>query len=261
MRQYRAQRFFITVLLPVKFFFLPPFPPISFLFPLIPDLPVVCFSQSLIVLPPFNKPNQTIFTFSTGPQFSPPVFRLWNKCRLYFHEILWWHRLFFCIKAWRMGLNIGCINLLSGHLHGCMVVGWGGRGRRAPASRGESSTGGWHVTAVTVVWWWWGGVGGGAGRRLAAHPPWSNYATQPPVRPSSLTPATLRTVLISCQEDQLPSLTILRVHRRLHRPHHYPHLRHPFTYSPYPLSCRPGSLKSGYGIQVRRERRSAGRHC
>lgn len=73
---------------------------------------------------------------------------------------------------------------------------------RPSASWGDSSVGGWHVTAVTVL-------GGGevqAGRRLAA-PPDPIMPHSPPVRPSSLTPATLRTVLISCQEDQLPSHT------------------------------------------------------
>lgn len=75
---------------------------------------------------------------------------------------------------------------------GARVRGEGG----PPASWGDSSVGGWHVTA-----------GGGAGRRLAA-PPDPITPHSPPVRPSSLTPATLRTVLISCQEDQLPSHTI-----------------------------------------------------
>lgn len=74
-----------------------------------------------------------------------------------------------------------------------------GRGREPLASWGDSSAGGWHVTAVTVL------KGGGQATCCA---PWSNYATRPPVRPSSLTPTTRRTVLISCQEDQLPSFTI-----------------------------------------------------
>lgn len=123
--------------------------------------------------------------------------------------------------------NIGGIHLLSGHLHGCEGK---GRGREPLASWGDSSAGGWHVTAVTVL------KGGGQATCCA---PWSNYATRPPVRPSSLTPATLRMVLISCQEDQLPSLTIQ--HRWTFQPPHH----HTPTYtrhlSCYPLSCQPPS--------------------
>lgn len=138
--------------------------------------------------------------------------------------------------------NIGGIHLLSGHLHGCEEK---GRGREPLASWGDSSAGGWHVTAVTVL------KGGGQATCCA---PWSNYATRPPVRPSSLTPATLRTVLISCQEDQLPSLTI---QHRWTSPSH-PHL-HPAIWAAIrspanqPLKWL---VKSGYGIQVRKERRS-----
>lgn len=143
------------------------------------------------------------------------------------------------------GPNICSINLLSGHLHGCEGK---GRGREPLASWGDSSAGGWHVTAVTVP---------KGGRQATCCAPWSNYATQPPVRPSSLTPATLRTVLISCQEDQLPSLTI-RHHWTSPYPHHprHTHFKPPSRLLSAPL---PSSLlKSGYGIQVRRGRRSMG---
>lgn len=134
--------------------------------------------------------------------------------------------------------NIVSINLLSGHLHGCEGK---GRGREPLASWGDSGAGGWHVTAVTVL---------KGGRQTTCCAPWSNYATQPPVRPSSLTPATLRTVLISCQEDQLPSLTI---QHRWTSPLH-PHLHLP---SELPSALLPTSfLKSDYGMQVGRERRS-----
>lgn len=178
------------------------------------------FSQSRIFFPFLISWTKSFWLFTDS--FTLPSL---NKRRLYFHEILQWHRFYFCIKAWRMGPNIGGIRLLSGHLHGC--EGQGEKRKSAPpASWGDSSAGGWHVTAVTVL----EGEGGGQPGDLLR--PWSNYATRPPVRPSSLTPATLRTVLISCQEDQLPSLTI-RHHWTFHNhpaitPHFLPST-HPYT--------------------------------
>lgn len=139
--------------------------------------------------------------------------------------------------------NIGGIHLLSGHLHGCEGK---GRGREPLASWGDSSAGGWHLTAVTVL------KGGGQATCCA---PWSNYATRPPVRPSSLTPATLRTVLISCQEDQLPSFTIQ--HSWTFQPNHH---NTPISPTVRVAICSPANhpfkwlVKLGYGIQVRRER-------
>lgn len=129
--------------------------------------------------------------------------------------------------------NISCIHLLSGHLHG--GEGRGG-GRGAPTSWGDSSAGGWHVTAVTEL------EGGWAGDLLR---PWSNYATRPPVRPSSLTPASLRTVLISCQEDQLPSLIIQ--HRWTFQPSRFntPPPPHTHTHTPSDAAVRSCQLASG----------------
>lgn len=67
------------------------------------------------------------------------------------------------------------------------------------------------------LWQYWRGGG-----QATCWAPWSNYATRPPVRPSSLTSATLRTVLISCQVDQLPSFTILHRWTFLQPHHHTP---------------------------------------
>lgn len=99
------------------------------------------------------------------------------------------------------------------------------------------------MTAVTVL----GGGGVQAGRRLAA-PPDPITPHSPPVRPSSLTPATLRTVLISCQEDQLPSHT---TQLRRSPPTHPQHIHLPTNLL---STLLPTSLlNSGYGIQVRRK--------
>lgn len=86
------------------------------------------------------------------------------------------------------------------------------------------------------------GGGGGEGLGRLAAPPDPITPHSPPVRPSSLTPATLRTVLISCQENQLPSHTIQPPPQLIHLP-----TKLLSTLLPTSL------LNSSYGIQVKRK--------
>lgn len=138
--------------------------------------------------------------------------------------------------------NIGGIHLLSGHLHGCEGK---GRGRERLASWGDSSAGGWHVTAVTVL------KGGGGGWRLAAppdpitpHGPLSDPAAwlQPLcgrywslVRRTSCPPLQSSTAELSNRPAITPPLTPA-IRAAIHSP-----ANHPLKWL----------VKSGYGIQVK----------
>lgn len=64
-----------------------------------PQPPHCLFFQSLIFFPFLISWTKPFSLFTGGFTLSA-----WNKWWLYFHEILIWHRFFFCIKAWRMGL-------------------------------------------------------------------------------------------------------------------------------------------------------------
>lgn len=139
--------------------------------------------------------------------------------------------------------NIGGIHLLSGHLHGC--EGKGGEGREPPASRGDSSAGGWHVTAVTVL------KGGWAGDLL-----------RPLIQLRHTAPCQTQQLDSSHSEDSIDLLSGGPV-ALPYNPAPWNHHHHAPTYTRHP-SCYPALLptslfkwlvKSGYGIQVGRERR------